>query len=680
MISMMKPLEKYVHRDLSWLQFNERVLGEALDVNTPLLERLKFLGITASNLDEFFMIRFPSILKESSSKNLIPPSDLKDQILTQCQSFKQKQSKSFQFLHTHLESAGIQIMSLSRPTKTQLRLTESIFKEQIASHRFELEPLAPNSFASVENLQMCMIFEGSRFVRIPREIPNVFIKRRARSSYHVFFLDDILMIHLKALFDSKKSGLLLRLTRNADVEVDLRDEDPAAIPDLVRKSFSLRERGRPTRLQLRGLPDPASLEWVQKHLKLEAKQIFKSDFSLVLRNAYQAVNEIKREAQVKKSLVFPPLNSQIPNVLYKPHVITSQLRKRDILLHHPYDSFEAFISFLEELVSNPQVKRIDQTIYRTDSLSKVTELLKRAAKTKKVRVFIEPRARFDEINNIQLAEELKDAGVEIVYNLSKLKLHAKITLAELVKEDASLEYFTHLSTGNYNSNTAREYTDIGILTANQAIGRDAHHFFEAVSRSEIPDKLQKLVIAPTKLHRKISSLIQNEIQAAEKGLPARIFVKLNSLVDKNLIDSLYLASQKGVQIQLYVRSACSLIPGISGLSENIRVFSIVDRFLEHSRIYFFQNSQQLYFSSADWMPRNFFSRLEIAFPVEDCRIQDYIEKTLIPTYLMDRTKARELTRSGRWVRRRHLRKYHEARAQGQFEKLMLTAYRGTSLE
>jgi polyphosphate kinase len=348
-------------------------------------------------------------------------------------------------------------------------------------------------------------------------------------------------------------------------------------------------------------------------------------------------------------------------------------------LHHPYDSFDSYVAFIKAAAKDPQVIKIEQTFYRTDADSLVVSQLKEAAKRKEVHVYIEPRARFDELNNLRLAEAFKKSGVKVNFATGKLKLHAKIALVTR-KTENELRYYTHLSTGNYNAITSNQYTDLAIITSNQEIGFDARQFFDSIYSQENPKAFRKLVIAPQFLARRLLAHIKEETDAAKEGKPAKIFIKVNALVDQKIIESLYIASQAGVKVDLVVRGACALIPELSGISDNIKVLSIVDRFLEHSRIYYFGSSKKLYLSSADCMPRNFFSRLEIAFPILDQRIFHFLESVLIPAYLTDHAKARRLTSTGAWRRRRGFGQEKANRAQGFYERLSETEYIGTPLE
>jgi polyphosphate kinase len=428
-------------------------------------------------------------------------------------------------------------------------------------------------------------------------------------------------------------------------------------------------------------------------LKLVQGQVAPAPYTLCLHALWTVLSQTPAEVSKSPKLTYSPLVPVVPRPLRRPEAIFEKLKKQDFLLHHPYDSFDGYVAWIKAACIDPQVEQIEQTIYRMDTLSPMIGFLKSAAAHKKIRVIIELRARFDELNNLILAEELRKAGVEVAFGFGKLKLHAKITLVTR-REPEGLKLYTHLSTGNYNALTARQYTDLAILTANEQIGADARHFFDRVWEGEVPTSFQQLVSAPAKLHRRLLSLIQSETESAQKGKRARIVAKVNALVDSAVVEQLYKASQAGVQVDLIVRGACSLIPGVKGLSENIRVISVVDRFLEHSRIYYFESSKVLYLSSADWMPRNFFSRLEIAFPVLDPHVYSYIENVVIPAYLSDTAKARELTPQGTWRQRSFDARQGEEiakqvqgmtqkgpiRSQFFFEELARREYSGTPLE
>jgi polyphosphate kinase len=395
-------------------------------------------------------------------------------------------------------------------------------------------------------------------------------------------------------------------------------------------------------------------------------------------------------------MTYSGFQSAIPKPLLDRKRIFDRIKSEDMLLHHPYDSFDAFLEWLDLSARDPQVQSIEITIYRMGVNSPIAEALKTAASLgKKVRVLIELRARFDELNNLKLSEEFRSHGIEVGHGFSKLKLHAKLALVTR-QEGERLVHYTHLSTGNYHAQTAKQYTDFGILTANAEIGEDAALFFRKCLKGEMPSSFKKLLNAPSRLHKKLLQHIEEEMNFSRSGGKGRIVVKVNAMVDEEVTEKLYEASQAGVSVDLIVRGACSVVPGVQGLSENIRVFSIVDRFLEHSRIYYFGSTRTLYLSSADWMPRNFFSRLELAFPVLDPDIYRYIEEFVLPIYLSDYAKAWELTPLGVWKRRppsstrpfltaglqsllRGKRSRIDQRSQILFEEIVKRDYQGTPL-
>jgi polyphosphate kinase len=649
----------FIHRDLSWLQFNERVLAEARSSSNPTLERLKFLGITSSNLDEFFMIRFAAMsrsiqrLKASEALERRRFLRLRTNLLEAVARFIAKQTETFEILSAELQKSGVTIVQRSKEGDQGFELGRKIFHEQILPR---LSPPEPFSFANVttfENLQLAVLFGQNLVFRIPKNISSAYVHSDPETNETwIFLLDDLLSTHLGESF--RLSGLpgMIRLTRDGDIGMDLIEEDPESIPEYIRTRLKSRERGRPLRLQWSGDVSDKALHKLSRILKLSPLEIFPVQSSLCLQGL---VSIISQASTHKPALRYPEFQSILPGALQlskgsNSEVIFNELAQRDILLHHPYDSFDGYVNFIRAACSDPQVQMIEQTVYRVDTLSPVIEALKRAASAKRVRVVIELRARFDELNNLQLTEDLRNAGVEVAFGFGNLKLHAKVALVSRI-EPKGMKLYTHLSTGNYNASTARLYTDLAILTSSSEIGADARNFFDSVWAQKVPSHFKQLVSAPLRLHRRLLNLIENETQAAARGEKSRIFAKVNALVDEAVINSLYKASQAGVQVDLVVRGACSLVPGVKGLSENIRVISIVDRYLEHSRIYYFEKSRAMYLSSADWMPRNFFSRLELAFPVLDQRIFSYLESVLIPAYLRDTAKAHELMPEGTWKKR-----------------------------
>ena len=678
---LLDPARPFVHRDLSWIQFNDRVLAEARSGSNPVLRRLKFLSISASNLDEFFMIRFASLLRsiaatkeEEKRQNLLR---VHGTVLESVRSFVTRQHRTLEVLRRECAASKIYLHLRLNPGHPQYQRGRELFQTHVLPQLVMKNEFKYASATELQNLQLLAYVRKDLFFEVPRTVPPAFCERDGKET-HIFFLDDLLLSHLDHMLPIKEKPGLLRITRDADFTVDLTDSDPDSTPDLIRKNIRSRERGRLVRLQYTGAFPKEFIQEAADTLKLDLRQCFKAPGTLCLHGLLSAANELSDVFEDQPKLTAPPLRSTVPIPFEKVNTpkLFEALRQVDFILHHPYDSFDAYLRFLERACADPQVTMIEQTIYRTDSVSAIVEYLKAAAKTKKVRVILELRARFDESNNLRVADELRTAGCEVRFGFGALKLHAKVTLVTRKEGDKTVRY-THLATGNYNAKTASLYTDISILTSHQEIGEDARHFFDAVIKNEVPSNFKHLVTAPTKMHQKIRSLIKAETEAARAGKKARIFAKVNALVDEKITEDLYAASQAGVQIDLIVRGACSLIPGVKGLSENIRVLSIVDRLLEHSRIYYFENSAAIYFSSADWMPRNFFSRLEIAFPVLDPRIYRFLTEIVIPGYTNDNVKARRLTNRGTWVK--PVRSGAPHQAQVYFEKLALEHYAGTPL-
>jgi polyphosphate kinase len=677
-----------IHRDLSWIQFNDRVLDEARSSQNPLLERVKFLAISASNLDEFFMIRASSIERSLSSRNKKAKwgsnrnlLKVRASILEAVGNFVARQSETLEMFSTSLEEFGVKIVRNADPDSIEFETGRKLFEEQICP---KLDPPESFSFAKLnqlENLQTAAIFPGELWLRIPRALPAMLWTQVEGDPkrFLFYFLDDLLAAHLWPRSTSRWKPGFLRLTRDGDFTLDFEDQDPESIPDVVMTRVGTRERGRPIRMQYIGDITPAFLDRCRSALKLSEEQIFPASSTMYLNGLWTIVNHLPEDFGPSE-LRYPSLQSRVPTALKEGgDRVFSKISERDYLLHHPYDSFDAYVEFIRAACNDPHVRSIQQTVYRMDALSPVIGLLKAAAREKNVGVVIELRARFDELNNLHLADELEKAGVKVAFGFGALKVHAKVALVSRLEASGEMRLYTHLSTGNYNSKTARQYTDLAILTANTEIGRDAQHFFDSLYLGEIPQSFKQLVVAPTKLARRLQMFILEEAKAAREGKRARIVAKVNALVDEGIIESLYMASQAGVQVDLIVRGACSLIPGIKRLSENIRVVSIVDRFLEHSRIYYFESSKKMYLSSADWMPRNFFSRLEIAFPILDPRIYTYLEHIVIPAYLSDTVKARQLTHQGTWKRLGQKTQGSNFRAQVLFRELALYDYKGTPL-
>jgi len=682
------PERPLIHRDLSWLQFNERVLDEARASSlNPLLERVKYLAITSSNLDEFFMIRLASLGKTIRSNARYRPINMsvvrrleaiRDSLLENVAKFGAKQAEVLDSLIPELAASNIFIVRKASESPETAELGKKAFEKEIFGKLAPPETFSVQKLNDLKNLSVGLIFPGGLWFRIPRNLPSM-LSHEEKGKVYFFFLDDLLATCLGPHFGIRGEPGMVRLTRDADFTADLEEEDPASIPDIVRTGIGGRERGAPVRLQYNGTFPQGFLDQARTALKLTTGQILPAPHTFYLQALWTVVKSTPEKIAAKPGLRHPALKSHQPKAFLDTNTsIFDKIKQHDFMLHHPYDSFDAFVSFIEAAANDPSVIQIEQTVYRVDAQSPLLKILKEASARKKVRVIIELRARFDEVNNLKLADELRRAGAEVTYGFGQLKLHAKVALVTR-REPGGLRHYTHLSTGNYNATTAKMYTDLAILTAHPEIGADARIFFDAAFQGEIPQGFKHLVSAPTRMHRRLLNHIQQETTAARDGKKTRIVAKVNALVDTGVVEALYGASRAGVQVDLIVRGACSLIPGVKGLSENIRVISVVDRFLEHSRIYYFESQRAMYLSSADWMPRNFFSRLEIAFPVLDPKIYAFIRDVLLPTYLSDNIKARELTHQGTWKRRSAKTGAVTIRSQAEFEKLAGRDYSGTPL-
>ncbi len=602
------------------------------------------------------MIRISSLSRSIASLKRTDPkaearmTRIRSNLLEATNRFQAKQEETFNSISSELSPKKIILVSKPRTNDPEFELGRQIFLKNVLGQLHPPEIFSVAQISTLENLQLGVVADNQHWFRIPRTIPNAFLHfDKATLDTYFFFLDDLITSHLSTSFSFKSAPTVLRMTRDADFSIDLGERDTESIPDIVQSSVRIRDRGKPIRIQYLSGSNPEILTKITHTLKLSPGQIQLSSKTMLFQSLWTLVkflNDSPTAADLTLEKYFP----FIPKPFQRKNSIFERLKSKDYLLHHPYDSFQSYVSWIQAACADPAVEMIEQTIYRTDAVSPMIGALKTAAGQKKIRVLIEPRARFDELNNIKIAEELRQAGVEVSFGFGKMKLHAKVALVTR-REGDGYRHYTHLSTGNYNSSTAQTYTDLALLTSSPDIGLDARHFFDRVSVGKIPTQFRELLSAPTKLHRKLLSLIEQETLAARNGDRARIVAKVNALVDEEIIQKLYEASQAGVSIDLIVRGACCLIPGVKGLSDNIQVISLVDRYLEHSRIYYFHNSKALYLSSADWMPRNFFSRLELAFPILDQRIYEFLEKVVIPAYLLDNVKAKELTSQGLWKKR-----------------------------
>lgn len=657
--------ERFTNRELSWLAFNKRVLSEAKDNHLPLMERLKFLSITASNLDEFFMVRVASLKDQVNAgytKKDIAGMTSKEQIdaiLKETHKFTTAQYNTYNrsFLPS-LKKNGLKIVTeFEKLTEEQADYVDNYFQKEVfpvltpmavdSSRPF---PLIRNRSLNIGALLMDKKKKGTidfATVQVPSVLPRVVtIPTDGDNCTTVILLEQIIEKNIQKLFLNYRvlCQAPFRVMRNADLSID---EDEAA--DLlieIEKQLKKRQWGEAIRLEVEDNIDKRLLKTLRKEFNLSEDAIFKINGPLDL-TFLMKVYDIEGFDHLKEPKYIP----QQPKMLDASRDLFEQIREHDILLHHPYETFDPVVNFVKKAASDPNVLAIKQTLYRVSRHSPIIASLAQAAENgKQVSVLVELKARFDEENNIVWAKKLEKAGCHVIYGLVGLKTHSKITLV-VRKEEDEIRRYVHLGTGNYNDSTAKLYTDMGMFTSKTRYGEDATAVFNMLSGYSEPLVWNKLSLAPLWLRGKFLSLIEREKEHAKNGRPARIIAKMNSLCDPGIIEALYDASEAGVEIDLIVRGICCLRAGIKGLSEHIRVRSIVGTFLEHSRIFYFENNgnAEYYMGSADWMPRNLDKRVEILFPVEDPILQEEIYH-ILHMQLSDTKKAHLLMPDGHYVK------------------------------
>ena len=657
--------ERFTNRELSWLAFNKRVLSEAKDNHLPLMERLKFLSITASNLDEFFMVRVASLKDQVNAgytKKDIAGMTSKEQIdaiLKETHKFTTAQYNTYNrsFLPS-LKKNGLKIVTeFEKLTEEQADYVDNYFQKEVfpvltpmavdSSRPF---PLIRNRSLNIGALLMDKKKKGTidfATVQVPSVLPRVVtIPTDGDNCTTVILLEQIIEKNIQKLFLNYRvlCQAPFRVMRNADLSID---EDEAA--DLlieIEKQLKKRQWGEAIRLEVEDNIDKRLLKTLRKEFDLSEDAIFKINGPLDL-TFLMKVYDIEGFDHLKEPKYIP----QQPKMLDASRDLFEQIREHDILLHHPYETFDPVVNFVKKAASDPNVLAIKQTLYRVSSHSPIIASLAQAAENgKQVSVLVELKARFDEENNIVWAKKLEKAGCHVIYGLVGLKTHSKITLV-VRKEEDEIRRYVHLGTGNYNDSTAKLYTDMGMFTSKTRYGEDATAVFNMLSGYSEPLVWNKLSLAPLWLRGKFLSLIEREKEHAKNGRPARIIAKMNSLCDPGIIEALYDASEAGVEIDLIVRGICCLRAGIKGLSEHIRVRSIVGTFLEHSRIFYFENNgnAEYYMGSADWMPRNLDKRVEILFPIEDPILQKEIYH-ILHIQLSDTKKAHLLMPDGHYVK------------------------------
>lgn len=661
------PASNYINRDLSWIEFNWRVLEEAEDSTTPLLERAKFLSIVSSNLDEFMSVRVAGILDQlkagyqKTDYTGYLPAGLLKRIMKRISRMVAEQYKTYREVSRLLAKEGIILTEYEDLTVTQQKAMDQYYHDIIYP---VLTPMAvdqsrPFPLVHTQAIYLAVVLqkEGSEpeeepyfaIVQVPANLSRyIALPSRGNSKKHEFILmEDLICQHIHTLFTGYIPVAVnaFRMTRNADLT--LNEEGAEDLLEEIEKELRRRRWGAPVRLEIQRGMHPYALEMLQEEFEL-LDNVFEIDGPLDLSFLMKLQGSLEGFSQLR----YPSLEPVYPKEFDENDDIFEVLRQKDVLVHHPYESFEAVTDFILQAAEDPKVLAIKMTLYRVSGQSLLVQALEKAAESgKQVTVVVELKARFDEERNIAWARKLEKAGCHVVYGLVGLKTHAKITLV-VRQENESLRRYVHVGTGNYNDSTARLYTDVGLFTTSELIGEDASSLFNEITGYSTPKHMQALSVAPTNLMGKLFELFQREANHAKEGRPARIIAKMNSLSHQETVDELYKASQAGVQVDLIIRGVCCLRPGVAGLSENITVRSIVDRFLEHSRIIYFENGgePEVYISSADWMSRNLTRRVELLCPVLDRRLQLTLIR-MLQISLYDNVKARVLQSNGMYESR-----------------------------
>jgi polyphosphate kinase len=656
---------RFFNRELSLLAFHARVLEEALDPSNPLLEKLKFVSIFSSNLDEFFMIRVSGLKEELAqgitdvSADGTSPAEQLGQIRQQVLKLVAEQARILrEDILPQLDKAGVQFVSydsLSRHEKENLKdyFIEKVFPilTPLAvdpSHPFPyISPLSVNIGLMVEApKEMKLLDRGktlqSRFVRIkvPSSVPRLVPIGVSGSRF--VLLDEIIEANIDALFPGMYPGSChrFRVTRDADIEI--REEEAEDLLSVIQQELRQRRFGTPVRLEVSPDMPREMIEYLSTSLDLEPQDVYVFDGPLNVQDL-MALYDVDRP-----DLKDAPFSPVTPEWFESYPTIFDAIKEGDRLLHHPYDSYDCVTGFIDQAVEDPDVVAIKICLYRTGPESPIPPALIRAAEQgKQVTALIELKARFDEEHNIEWARKLDEAGVHVVYGVTGLKTHGKLTLV-VRREGESLKRYVHIASGNYNPTTSCTYTDLGMFTVDDQIGRDATELFNYLTGFSNQKNYRKLMVAPVALREELNVLFDREIEHKRLGRPAHVIAKMNRVADLQIVEKLYELSQAGVNVDLIVRGICMLRPGIEGLSENIRVRSVVGRFLEHSRVFWFANGgdDEVYIGSADWMSRNLKHRIEVVAPVTEPDAKRYLRDVLLDAYLTDNTKARELTAEG----------------------------------
>jgi len=652
----------YLNRDASWLEFNRRVLEEAEDTGNPLLERLKFLAISASNLDEFFEIRVAAMVQQiEDGYNEATPDGLtliqrRDIVGKNAHQFVGRQYECWNdLLRPSLAEHGIRVLTLDELDGEARRFVDEYCERELDPLLTPVTVDPTHPFPRVINKALCLGFLLRRrrrsaltymgVVSVPRALPRL-VRIPSKGTIDFIFLADLTAHHAHKMYQGYElvASAPFRVTRNSNLY--LQEEEARSLLESVRAELHNRRKGDAIRMEIEAQADPEIIERLRTVFELDPWQVFPVDGPVNLSRLFNVYEQADRP-----DLKYRPFAPRDLRLTAKSKDLFEELRRHDVLLHHPFDSYDAVLSFIDSAAHDDRVLSIKQTLYRTGENSQIVASLMEAASRKEVTAVVELKARFDEASNIRWARDLEDAGVQVFHGLVGLKTHCKLSSIVRRDPDGITRSYAHIATGNYNASTARMYTDLSLFTARPETTHAVHDVFSFLTAYAENPGYEPLLVAPLDLSEKSIALIDREAAHALAGRPARIIAKMNALLDKNLIQALYRASQAGVEIDLIVRGICGLRPGIRGISHNIRVRSIVGRFLEHSRIYYFANGgdDEIYIGSADWMPRNLYERVEVLVPLQDELIRERIRHEILAAYLADNRKARVLLPDATYV-------------------------------
>jgi polyphosphate kinase len=663
----------YLNRHIQWLEFNRRVLEEARDIGNPLLERVKFLAITANNMDEFVEVRVSSFLQriehgscETSPDGLTTEEELA-KVSAAMHVLVRDQYKCWnEELLPALAKQSIRVLATGELDAKAAKATKTFYDRRVNPMLTPVTVDPSHPFPHVLNKALCIAFLLRRrrggnskpyfgVVTVPRALPRLLRVPADNNGFHYVFLQDIISTYAAKLYKGYEilASAAFRITRNSNLYLE--EEETRNLLETIDSQVALRRKGDAVRLEIEAGAHPDIVERLVPTFELDDSLVFRVEGPVNLQRLFHLYEETPRP-----DLKYPPFTQRQVRIGHDADSLFEGVRRQDVLLHHPYDCYDTVVNFLRTAARDPRVLSIKQTLYRTSSDSPVAQALLEAAGKKEVTVVVELKASFDEASNIRWARSFEDAGVQVFHGLVGLKTHAKLALVVRNDPDGKIRRYAHLGTGNYNPSTARFYSDLSLLTSDESITSAVHDVFNYLTAYSEQAHYKPLLLAPRELAKACISLIDREARHARRGRPARMIVKMNAVVDPPIIQALYRASRAGVDIDLIVRGQCALVPGIRGLSSRIRVRSIVGRFLEHSRIFYFENGgkPEIYLGSADWMQRNLYERVEVLFPLKDPQLCQRVCTEILSSYLADTRKARILGSDGTYSRPRSVRNGH----------------------